>query len=94
MFRDIRGFTRLAETLPPSEAVALLSDDHARMVDAIFRHGGTIDKFIGDGVNVASRIRDACNSLDEPFLVSEALKARLPADTPRRPLRVHRVKGR
>lgn len=50
LFCDIRGFTRLSENLPASEVVRLLNDFHGHMVDEIFRHGGTLDKYLGDGL--------------------------------------------
>jgi adenylate cyclase len=50
MFSDIRGFTTLSETMPPEEVAQLLSDYFSEMVDIIFAHGGTLDKFIGDAI--------------------------------------------
>jgi adenylate cyclase len=50
MFCDIREFTTLSETLSPEEVIELLSKYHSKMVDTIFRYGGTLDKFIGDGI--------------------------------------------
>ncbi len=47
---DVRGFTTLAAGLDPSDAVQLLSEYQERLVPIIQRHGGTIDKFMGDGI--------------------------------------------
>jgi adenylate cyclase len=50
LFADIRGFTARCEAMAPEEAIAFLREFHARMEDAIFRHGGTLDKILGDGL--------------------------------------------
>lgn len=47
---DIRGFTAQAARLRPNELMHLLAEYQARMVAAIRRHGGSIDKFMGDGI--------------------------------------------
>ena len=47
---DIRGFSRLAEEIPPTEVIQMLSAYQRRVVPLIQRHGGVIDKFMGDGI--------------------------------------------
>jgi adenylate cyclase len=47
---DVRGFTRLASTASPQEVMGVLADYQRQMVPIIQRHGGSIDKFLGDGI--------------------------------------------
>ena len=168
MFCDIRGFTRMTEDMPPQDVLAFLRGYHAAMVDTIFDHGGTIDKFIGDAimvtfgtphpgpddaanavragismmtalgrlnrnraskgappiahdiaihfgpvvagsigtetrreytvlgdvVNTTARMEGLCKSLDEPFLISGAVRAHLSEPIALRPLPSVQVRGR
>lgn len=50
LFSDIRGFSTLAERMPPRELAAILAKHLAGMAEVVLAHGGTIDKFAGDAV--------------------------------------------
>ena len=50
LFVDIVGFTNTSENEDPERVIALLRDFHRRMADRVFAHGGTLDKFLGDGL--------------------------------------------
>src|SRR3974390_380294 len=50
LFADIKSFTSLAEKMDPAEVVEMLNHFFTRMVDLVFEHRGTLDKFLGDGL--------------------------------------------
>lgn len=50
LFNDVRGFTRLAESMSPEAVAAHLSDYFEAMVEVVFAYGGTLDKFVGDAL--------------------------------------------
>ena len=50
LFADIRRFTSFSEKMEPEEVVAILNEHFTLMIDAIFRHKGTLDKFMGDAI--------------------------------------------
>ncbi len=50
LFSDLKGFTADSERLDPSELVAMLNEYFGEMVEVVFLHAGTIDKFMGDAL--------------------------------------------
>lgn len=68
IFADIVAFTRIAESQSPEEIIGMLREFHGRMARAVFAHGGTVDKYIGDSIMATfgtPRVgsRDASNAL-------------------------------
>ena len=69
LFADIRGFTRLSENAKPEKVVQLLNKYFSAMTDIIFAHGGTLDKYLGDGLMAlfgapTATPQDATNALN------------------------------
>ncbi|HVF57604.1 MAG TPA: adenylate/guanylate cyclase domain-containing protein [Pyrinomonadaceae bacterium] len=68
LFADIRGFTGLSEHAQPEKIVRLLNRYFTAMSDIVFAHGGTLDKYLGDGLMAlfgapTATPDDACNAV-------------------------------
>jgi class 3 adenylate cyclase/CHASE3 domain sensor protein len=50
LFANIRGFTAMSERVEPEELIDALNEYFGVMTDIVFRHGGTLDKYVGDGI--------------------------------------------
>ncbi len=72
LFSDIRGFTSVTERGDPEELVAQLNEYFSRMVEIVFRHHGTVDKFVGDMVMALFGA-----PLDDPDHAEHAVQAAL-----------------
>jgi class 3 adenylate cyclase len=50
LFADLRGYSTIAEELPPDQAIIVLNAYLGHMIEVIHRHGGTVNQLLGDGV--------------------------------------------
>jgi adenylate cyclase len=80
MFTDIRGFTTIAEKMPPEEIVESLNAYFGPMVDVVQAHGGIVDKYIGDAIMAffgapVKHDNDALQAVNCGFGMLEALAA-------------------
>ncbi|SEU22755.1 adenylate cyclase [Stigmatella erecta] len=78
LFADIRNFTGLAESLPPEQVVGVLNQVLGRLSDAVLTCGGTLDKFLGDGLMAVwgapvHRTDDALRALQAAKMMMSAM---------------------
>jgi len=72
LFSDVRGFSKIAENRQPEEVVTFLNRCCEVMSDVVERHGGTLDKFIGDGMMATFG-----SPSDDPYQEERAVNAAL-----------------
>jgi adenylate cyclase len=78
LFADIRGFTAISENENPEKVVGLLNKFFSAMTEIIFANGGTLDKYIGDGLMAlfgapAASEEDALNSVKAAVTMQKKL---------------------
>jgi adenylate cyclase len=88
MFSDIEGFTSISERLPPHRLTEILNRYFTPVTDSILRHGGYLDKYLGDGImavwgapyaDSAHALRACECALEQQGLLND-LNSRLQAD--------------
>ncbi len=80
LFVDIRGFTSLSEGMTAEEVVDILNRYLGKVTNAIFKNGGTLDKFIGDAVmaiyNAPLDVEDYCDkAVQTAFDIIESMES-------------------
>ena len=69
LFSDIRGFTPLSQKMAPEEVATFLHEYLTEMTEAVFQHGGTVDKYMGDSIMALYNV-----PFDQPHHPHQALK--------------------
>ena len=110
MFFDIRGFTTMAEAMPPEEAIELLNTYYTLMFDAISGHGGIASgsviagytgteqratyTCVGDTVNLAARLEAHTKAAARAILIDSDTQAALGSACAAEPLGMVLFKGK
>jgi class 3 adenylate cyclase len=95
LFSDIRGFTSIFETSDPEKLLAQLNDYFLKMVDAVALHqDGTLQKFIGDAINLAGRLENASKPFHCDLLVGQSVEELTRAEFIHRRVDLLRLKGK
>lgn len=85
MFIDLRGFTRLASTLPPNELISMLGEYQGLVAPIVSKHGGSITTYLGDGIMVSfGAIRGSATYAADALRAAEELLESLGAWARRR----------
>ena len=78
LFSDIRGFTSISESLTPAELVKLLNRYFTSMTSEIIKHGGVVDKYIGDAIMAFwGAPLDDSSQEDNAYLAAKGMLERL-----------------
>ena len=65
LFCDLRGFTSFTEISDPEEVMAVLREYHENVGELIFRHEGTLERFLGDGIMIVFNDPIVCDDHSE-----------------------------
>jgi adenylate cyclase len=81
LFADIRNFTSLSESLPAEQVMGILNEVLGQLADAVLSHGGTLDKFLGDGLMAVfgAPVRhddDARRAVDSALQMMDSIRVR------------------
>ncbi|MGH8461449.1 MAG: CHASE2 domain-containing protein, partial [Stenotrophobium sp.] len=80
LFSDVRGFTSISEKLDARELALLMNEFLTQQTGVIHQHRGTIDKYMGDAVNLGSRLEGLTKEYGAAVICSESTRLAAPSD--------------